>query len=423
MRFYPKALASIPLLTLALGAAECEKPNPPMTPLSTVAGFAAKAEKGAPLTVVFFGGSLTWGANASDPPTTSFRALTARWLRDKYPRASFVFHDASIGGTGSQLGLFRLGRDVLSRKPDLVFLDFTVNDNIYGRDEPPLAAYERILRELRASGAAVVPMLMCGYPEMTKERDFIPPRYPAHMALAEAHGLVAADTIATARAALARGEVTPAQLYPFGKDRIHPDDPGYVLFFEAARAAYEQAAAAAAAPRPIPEKTTHPDLYSRHERKLLVDTALPAGWKRTKTYRTSMWFDGLSSRWMGDVACAAKPEDGAEVAPLETLFRGSFVALFGERNPLTPPFRVWIDGKPVPQPGSKAGDPCLWSIDNARFASPAAGAGNLFAWTVLADRLADGEHTLKIAPDFTGAHAQAELRIESICSAGREPAE
>lgn len=423
MRSCPKALASIPLLMLALGAGEY-KQNPPMTPLSTVAGFAAKAEKGTPLSVVFFGGSLTWGANASDPQTTSFRALTARWLRDKYPRASFVFHDASIGGTGSQVGLFRLERDVLAHKPDLVFLDFTVNDNIYGSDVPPLAFYECILRELRASGAAIVPMLMCGYPEMTKERDFIPPRYPAHKALVEAHGLVPADTIATARAAISRGEVTPAQLYPFGKDRIHPDDPGYVLFSEAARVAYEAAAAGAAAPAPIPEKTTYPDLYSCHERKILVDAALPAGWARAKTYRTSMWFDGLSSRWMGDVACAVKPEDGVEVAPLETVFRGSFVALFGERNPLTPPFRVWIDGKPVPQPYSKAKDPCLWNIDNTRFSSPSSGAGNLFAWTVLSDaHLADGRHTLKIAPDFTNAHPNAELRIESICSAGRKVTE
>jgi hypothetical protein len=53
---------------------------------------------------------------------------------------------------------------------------------------------------------------------MTKERDFIPPRYPAHKALAKACGLVPADTIATTRAAIARGEVTPAQLYPFGKE-------------------------------------------------------------------------------------------------------------------------------------------------------------------------------------------------------------
>lgn len=36
--------------------------------------------------------------------------------------------DAAIGGTGSQLGAFRLKRDVSRFHPDLVFLDFTVND-------------------------------------------------------------------------------------------------------------------------------------------------------------------------------------------------------------------------------------------------------------------------------------------------------
>ncbi len=40
-----------------------------------------------------------------------------------YPRARFTFHDGAIGGTGSQLGVFCLQRDVLRYQPDLVFID------------------------------------------------------------------------------------------------------------------------------------------------------------------------------------------------------------------------------------------------------------------------------------------------------------
>lgn len=386
---------------------------PPASP-PTVADFAARAEKRETLSVVFLGGSLTWGANASDPAGTSYRGRMMRWLLETYPNTPLRFHDAAIGGTGSQLALFRLERDVFARKPDLVFLDFTVNDDLYEVSDASLARYERVLRDLRSSGAAVVPVLMCGHPEIAQADQPHPPRYTAHWKLAEAYGLIPADTITTARAAVAAGRATPDALYSIGRDRIHPDDAGYELFFEAVRAAYLKAAASSA-PAPLPAKTVYPDSYPHRERRILGDSPLPAGWSRAKTYRTSMWFDGLSSRWMGDVACASGPS----AAPLETTFRGSFVGIFGERNPLTAPFRVWIDGKPVARPNSTAEDPFLWKIDTARYGTPAAGAGNLFAWTVLAENLADGDHTLKIEPDFTQAQPKAELRIESVCSAGR----
>ncbi|MDF3058517.1 MAG: hydrolase [Rariglobus sp.] len=382
-------------------------------PAATVANFATRAEKHEPLSIVFLGGSLTWGANASDPNTTSYRGRMMRWLREKYPRTPLHFHDAAIGGTGSALALFRLDRDVLSKQPDLVFLDFTVNDDLGTADAHSLATYERILRELRSSEAAVIPVLMSVHGLVVDPAEKIPARYAAHQKLADAYGLITADTLRTTRTAVAAGRYTADQLYPIGRDRTHPDDAGYGLFFEAVRDAYLQAAVSPS-PSPIPAKFLTEDRYPFRERRVLVDTPLPAGWTRTHTCRTSMWFDGLSSRWMGDVARAT-----AGAAPLETTFRGSFIALIGERSPTTPPFRVWIDDRPIPQPASKAPDPHLWNIDTSRFASPEAGAGNLFAWTLLAKNLADGGHTLRIEPVFTDAAPNAELRIESLCSAGR----
>ena len=45
-----------------------------------------RAKAGEHLNVVFFGASLTWGANATDPQSTSYRALIARRLEERYPR-------------------------------------------------------------------------------------------------------------------------------------------------------------------------------------------------------------------------------------------------------------------------------------------------------------------------------------------------
>ena len=98
------------------------------------------------MTVAFVGGSLTWGAGASDPQRTSYRALVGRMLSDAYPKTQFTFVDAAIGSTGSELGLYRLQRDVLRYKPDLVFLDFARNDGIYSTTPDSLAAHEAIVR-------------------------------------------------------------------------------------------------------------------------------------------------------------------------------------------------------------------------------------------------------------------------------------
>ena len=93
------------------------------------AEFDRRAREGDTLRVAFFGASLTWGANATDQALTSYRAQVKEMLEVRYPKARFQCYDAAIGGTGSPLGVFRLERDVLARKPDLVFLDFSANDD------------------------------------------------------------------------------------------------------------------------------------------------------------------------------------------------------------------------------------------------------------------------------------------------------
>ena len=173
---------------------------------SSIADFAAKAEKRQPLSVVFFGGSLTFGANASDPNTTSYRGLMTRWLREKYPNTPITFHDASIGGTGSQLGMFRLERDVLSHRPDLVFLDFTVNDGAEETDIESLASYERIVRELMATDAAVMPVLMLFKWHAQKPDDPLPPRHTQHLKLAQCYRLPAADVLSSVRTQMKTGQ-------------------------------------------------------------------------------------------------------------------------------------------------------------------------------------------------------------------------
>lgn len=380
---------------------------------STIAEFATKAENREPLSVVFFGGSLTFGANASDPNTTSYRGRMMRWLREKYPNTPITFHDAAIGGTGSQLGMFRLERDVLPHKPNLVFLDFTVNDGAEDTDGEALASYERIVRELMATDAAVMPVLMLFKWHAEKPDAPLPPRHVEHLKLADYYALPAADVLSGVRDKVKAG-VKPADLWNMG-DGAHPGDEGYQLFFEIVRDRFEKAIAASR-PSVIPPQTVFADLYPKRTRSILTD-APPSGWIREKTRRTSLWFDGLASRWMGDVATTSATS-GTSI--LKTTFHGSMVGIFGERDGLTPPIRIWIDGKPIPAPKNARGAADdLWKLDTSRFAPPKKGSGNLFLWQTLAKGLPDGEHTLWIEPVFDTDAKDAQLRIESVCSAGR----
>jgi lysophospholipase L1-like esterase len=378
---------------------------------ASFADFDARARSGEPLSVVFFGGSLTWGANASDPEVTSYRALMGAYLRAKYPKCPFTFWDAAIGGTGSRLGIFRLDRDVLSRKPDLVFLDFTANDDLGGTDLVPLHTYESILRRLIGAGVPVEQVFLgfkynfgSGY-DLTKlfrRRD--------HLTLSGAYHTAVGDCFPYVEQKLQDGTAEMKTLWPF--DGSHPDDPGYALFFQAVRNGYERAVADKTTCI-VPATAVFGDDFMQPRRVPLVDlVAYPKGWSRAKTFRTSMWFDGLSSRWMGDVLmCDIK--DKASIEPLKVEFSGTFVGLFGEGDADGLPFKVSIDGATVPcRSGGKAEPKDEWPGN--------ANGGRLFIWRELADNLKPGKHELEIDPVFPAENSKGQLRLESVCAGGKE---
>ncbi len=81
---------------------------------------------GEPVTVVFLGGSITMGAKAQKGQ--SYRELVGAWLTETYPNANIRLINRAIGSTGSLLGSFRFQDQVLNENPDLLFIEFCVND-------------------------------------------------------------------------------------------------------------------------------------------------------------------------------------------------------------------------------------------------------------------------------------------------------
>lgn len=70
----------------------------------------------------YLGGSITEAEQG-------WRQLTFDWFRLQYPETAFYQVNGTIGGTASDLGVFRTAQDILSGKPDLVFVEFAVNDH------------------------------------------------------------------------------------------------------------------------------------------------------------------------------------------------------------------------------------------------------------------------------------------------------
>lgn len=91
------------------------------------------------LNVGYIGGSVTVGVGLETnyyAATDSWRALTTKWLKDTYPNATITETNAGIGGTGSAFGAYRAIDDLKlkddEKKPDLLFIDFAINDQYDG---------------------------------------------------------------------------------------------------------------------------------------------------------------------------------------------------------------------------------------------------------------------------------------------------
>ncbi|HEY1065362.1 MAG TPA: SGNH/GDSL hydrolase family protein, partial [Pirellulales bacterium] len=75
---------------------------------------------GAEVKIGYLGGSIT-----AQP---GWRPKSLAFFQKTFPEAKFSEINAAIGGTGSDLGVFRLKQDVLDARPDLLFVEFATND-------------------------------------------------------------------------------------------------------------------------------------------------------------------------------------------------------------------------------------------------------------------------------------------------------
>ncbi len=106
-----------------------------------------RAAKGEAIKAAYIGGSITEGYSDNITLKTEEKwvDMSTKWLGEQFPEAEFTYVNAGLSGTPSILGNVRLERDVLQYDPDIVFVEFAVND---GMEADYKNAYESLVRTL-----------------------------------------------------------------------------------------------------------------------------------------------------------------------------------------------------------------------------------------------------------------------------------
>ncbi len=105
-----------------------------------LSSFIKKVKTNNHISIAYLGGSIT--------EAQGWREHSFEFFKEKYPNTIFNQINAAIGGTGSEFGAYRLQEHVLVHKPDLVFVEFAVNDNIVAEDKI-IQAMEGIVLQIK----------------------------------------------------------------------------------------------------------------------------------------------------------------------------------------------------------------------------------------------------------------------------------
>lgn len=107
------------------------------------------------LRVLYFGGSVTAGYGGSWDSTINDRAYSWRyqsykWFKTNFPEAEITQINTAIGESGTFLGTYRLEEDVIAKNPDLIFIEYAINDYYKGSSKEVAALqYETVVREVK----------------------------------------------------------------------------------------------------------------------------------------------------------------------------------------------------------------------------------------------------------------------------------
>lgn len=375
------------------------KPVPAVeaTPRQGIGNFLAKVRAGKPVTVAYLGGSIT-AQGDSRTGKGGWRVKTTKWLREAYPQAKITEVNAAIGGTGSGLGVYRVGQDVLRHSPDLLFVEFACNDGGDGGDPKSIwRSMEGIVRQTwRKDPRTDIVFTYTITTAMTNtySKGLRPRAAGADDMLADHYGIPSIDfgprvwkAVAENRLMMTAGEIETAvpkddpardrkvrerlardPRILFSRDGVHPNDDGHSFYLASVQAGF-------AALQDLPAvdhgaKLATPFVADNMERAKLVDIApkmLSGDWTRLPCGDAK--YDGLrgfSSRLGDNILLARRP--GSKIS---FKFKGTACQIYDLLGPDCGQVWVTFDGVRGKRPRPRFDSYCTYY----RLASLGVGGG------------------------------------------------
>ncbi|MEK8045243.1 GDSL-type esterase/lipase family protein [Ideonella margarita] len=173
---------------------------------------------GRPINVVAIGGSITTGYAANPPRERGWAAQVGAWLKT---RGQVRFINAGLSGTDSAVAVQRVQAQVLAESPDLVLVEFGVNDEWLDAHVRG-SSYEGLLRQLLAAPGrpAVLPVMLTRQHNQGRDAGDV------QRTLAARYGLSSIDVGGAVTQLASMGGADWQQLYD---EPVHPNQRGHDL--------------------------------------------------------------------------------------------------------------------------------------------------------------------------------------------------
>ncbi len=176
-----------------------------------------RAAAGDRITIGFLGGSITQGSVA-ETHTGCYAYLVFDWWVKKFPKTAFTYVNAGIGGTTSQFGAARAESDVLAYRPDVVFVEFSVNDE---NTDFFRETYEGLVRKIYSDplkpALTLIHNIMYDCGKTAQE---------IHQSVGEHYDLPCVAMQPTIYAEVKAGNIPNREITP---DDLHPNTQGHAL--------------------------------------------------------------------------------------------------------------------------------------------------------------------------------------------------
>lgn len=297
--------------------------------------FFEKINQGKEVVVAFIGGSITQA-------NFCYRLQTARYLEQHYPAARFKWINAGVSGTGTELGAFRIGEQVLQHKPDLIFIEFAVNGAYPDAMEGMI---RQTIKKDPGTDICLLYTIQNGQTAFYQKRE-IPPNIRGLERVAAYYGLPAVHLGMEAASLEVEGKLTwkgaaPDDKILFSEDGIHPATAGGNLYAAAIARAFEKMKT----PTQAKKKTLPaPVLTAAWDEATMVDpsvaTSANKGWSPQATEPDPAL--KKFNPWFATVFTANKPG-----AAFHFRFRGDLFGVFDIGGPEAGQLEFTVDNKPI----------------------------------------------------------------------------